>query len=158
MSLVRAVNMMAKYDPVLQNIIYLKTRSTRYLSPVVQNELIELMCNTLRSELVARIQAAPFFSIIADTTSDVHVSRADQLSIIVRCMEGIEIHETFWEFLRVTDATAFGFTELISKFLKNIGLDLKKLRGQGYDGASVMSGHMRGVQQLMRGMTGGASA
>lgn len=150
------VNMLAKYDPILQNILSLESRSTRYLSPVVQNELIELMHNALRSELVARIQAAPFFSIIADTTSD--VSRVDQLSIVVRWMEDVKIHETFLGFLRVTDATAGGLTKLITEFLKNIGLDLKKLRGQGYDGASVMSGHIHGVQHLMRGLTGGASA
>jgi len=115
-----------------------------------------MMGHTLRSQLVTRIQSAPFFSIIADTTSD--VSRVDQLSIVIRWMEGLKIHETFLVFLRVTDATATGLTKLITDFLQKIGLDLNKLRGQGYDGASVMSGQLRGVQQQMRGLTGGASA
>ncbi|CAG2255405.1 unnamed protein product [Mytilus edulis] len=34
--------------------------------------------------------------------------------------------------------------------LEKWGLPLQKLRGQGYDGASVMSGHVSGVQQCIR--------
>ena len=40
-------------------------------------------------------------------------------------------------------STAEGLAELVSKWLVDHGLDLCKIRGQGYDGASVMSGKVK---------------
>ncbi len=40
------VNMLAQYDPVLQDVLSRKSRTTRYLSPVIQNELIAMMGHT----------------------------------------------------------------------------------------------------------------
>jgi len=34
--------------------------------------------------------------------------------------------------------------------LKELGLDLDKLRGQGYDGAATMPGNFRGVQAIVK--------
>jgi len=74
------------------------------------------------------------------------------MSVLVRWVErqgGIDgvakIRETFLGFIVVTDASAAGLTASVTTFLKDIGLDLAKLRGQGYDGASVMSGSRGGV-------------
>ena len=36
------------------------------------------------------------------------------------------------------------------KYVDNIGLDMKNLRGQAYDGARVMSGVYNGVQKLIK--------
>jgi len=45
----------------------------------------------------------------------------------------------------VRDTTGAGLAERILKFLDDLGLDVMLMRGQGYDGASNMSGHIRGV-------------
>ena len=37
-------------------------------------------------------------------------------------------------------------------FLEKLGIDLSRIRGQGYDGASVMSGIRGGVQKLIKDM------
>jgi hypothetical protein len=87
-----------------------------------------------------------------DTTSD--ITRTDQISIVVRwvCIAGetITIKETFLAFVNTTDATAAGLASCVSKWLTYHGIDLTKMRGQGYDGASVMSGNISGMQTLMR--------
>ena len=50
-----------------------------------------------------------------------------------------------WVFLIVKDGTALGLTNLVTKYFEELGLDIKKVRGQVYDGASVMSGYKGGV-------------
>jgi glycine cleavage system regulatory protein len=55
-------------------------------------------------------------------------------------------------FIVVTDADASGLVATTTNFLKNLGIDIKQLRGQGYDGASVMSGIRGGVQKLIKDM------
>ena len=47
-------------------------------------------------------------------------------------------------------STAEGLAELVSKWLVEHGLDLCEIRGQGYNGASVMSGKIGGVQKRLQ--------
>lgn len=142
------VSMQASFDPILQDLLRTPARTAKYLSAVIQNELIQLISNNLRKQLIAKIQDCPFFTIIVDTTSD--ITRADQISIIVRwvCIESdtITIKETFMGFIHTTNSTAAGFSNTVSQWLLDHGLDLRKIRGQGYDGASVMSGKKEGFR------------
>ena len=48
------------------------------------------------------------------------------------------------------NSTAQGLAELVSKWLIHHELDLSKIRGQGYDGASVMSDKAGGVQKCFQ--------
>lgn len=57
-------------------------------------------------------------------------------------------------FIHITDATAAGLTEAVQQFLAKLGIDMKRVRGQGYDGASVMSGIRGGVQKLIKNVVG----
>lgn len=85
------------------------------------------------------------FSIIMDTTQD--VSKIDQLSEVFHYIQVINndsgkpselnICEVFTSF---TDQTASGLENQIIDSAKEKRLDIKKCHGQGYDGASVMSG------------------
>ena len=63
--------------------------------------------------------------------------------------ENVTIKETFLDFISVADETAAGLVETTCKYIEDIGLDMEKLRDQGYDGASVMSGVHNGVQKLI---------
>ena len=146
------VAMQAKFDPVLQNLLNFLVCATKYLSAKVQNEIILLLSNTLRSSLVTRIQRSPFYSVIVDTTSD--ISRTDQVSVIIRWIdisdESASVKETFLGFVTITDASAVELTKIVSESLSALGLELKKIRGQGFDSASVMSGTRGGMQKLFR--------
>ncbi|CAB3994722.1 zinc finger MYM-type 1-like [Paramuricea clavata] len=126
--------------------------ATRYMSPKIQNELILTTSQLLRKSLVTEINECPFWSIVLDTTSD--INRVDQLSVTARWVkvqnENVTIKETFLGFISVTDGTAAGLVETTCKYVEDIGLDMEKLRGQAYDGASVMSGVHSGVQKLIK--------
>ena len=59
------------------------------------------------------------------------------------------IREEFVAFLKLNRVTAVDIADAlvkcIVKCLENLGLSLNELHGQGYDGASTMSGHKSGV-------------
>ena len=51
-------------------------------------------------------------------------------------------------FIVVANSSALGLTMAAVNFLESIGLSSDRIRGQGYDGASVMSGSLGGVHKL----------
>lgn len=59
----------------------------------------------------------------------------------------LNVCESFIGFLAVDDQSGSGLCDTIVKnVIEDNGLELPKLRGQGYDGAAVMSGIYSGVQ------------
>ncbi|CAF3642478.1 unnamed protein product, partial [Rotaria sordida] len=88
---------------------------------------------------------------VVDATSD--ISGTEQLSLSIRYLSRdnnqIQIKEEFIGFTPLSDSSAKGIFEKIIEYLRSTGLDLTYLRGQGYDGCSVMSGHIGGVQKLI---------
>ena len=146
------VAMQARFDHVLKELIQIPARHTKYLSPKIQNELIQVISKLLRNQLLSKIQTCAFYSTIVDTTSD--TTRSDQVSIVLRWVSidggSVTIQETFLSFVHTTVSTAEGLAELVSKWLVEHGLDLCKIRSQGYDGALVMSGKIGAVQKRLQ--------
>ncbi|KAE9543274.1 hypothetical protein AGLY_003185 [Aphis glycines] len=89
---------------------------------------------------------ATYFSILADETTD--TSHVEQLSINIRYVESDSktIREDFVKFLKVIDLSGEALGKTITELIKQIGLSLMNLRGQGYDGAANMSGKFKGTQ------------
>ncbi|CAB4015560.1 zinc finger MYM-type 1-like [Paramuricea clavata] len=147
------VNMQLKVgdgDPYFRELVESKSHKCRYLSPSIQNEIIEILGNATRLKLVDKIKTAPCYTLIFDTTSD--ICRVDQISIVVRWVdvEAAEAVETFLGFLPAKQGgTAKALTDTVLDYLRHITLDPKRIRGQGYDGASVMSGSKGGVNILI---------
>ena len=50
----------------------------------------------------------------------------------------------------VTDGTATGLVKAACKYVEDVGLKMENLRGQPYDGASIISGVHNGVQKLIK--------
>ena len=108
------VAMQARFDPVLEELLQTPARKTKYLSPKIQNELIQVVSDCLRNRLLAKLRNCAFYSIIVDTTSD--ITRADQVSIVLRWVsiecEVVTIKETFVGFVHTMVSTAQGLAEL----------------------------------------------
>ena len=81
---------------------------------------------------------------IADKTKD--LKKKEQMSIVIRYYYNGAIHESFLCFQAAESLDAAGLSKLIVSCLERHGLDYRNyLVGQGYDGASVMSGKHSGV-------------
>lgn len=119
-------------------------KNSLYTSPEIQNELITIIGEEMSDQILARIKSGKFFSVIADETTD--ASRIEQLNVCLRYMHESNIHEDFIKFVSVSDLTGKGLAKTILQELESFGLDTKYLVGQGYDGASAMSGQFNGVQ------------
>lgn len=64
--------------------------------------------------------------------------------------ETIDIKEYYLAFVPLTDLSGSGPAKTLKTELVHLVLDLNCTRGQGYDGAVVMSGSFRGAQAPIR--------
>ncbi|KAL4142232.1 hypothetical protein QTP88_004731 [Uroleucon formosanum] len=149
------IEMMAKFYPVIQeHVRRIKNGETHdhYLGHQIQDELIELIAQQIRQQIVEDIKEAKYFSIMMDCTPD--VSKEEQLSIIIRILDmGNKsmstipcIKEYFIEFINVHSTTGYDLTNILLNKLNRIGIDLKDCRGQAYDNGANMKGQYKGVQ------------
>ena len=137
-------------DSFLKELVEKPAGATKYLSPSIQNEIIKMLGDATRRNIINKIKDAPCFSLIFDTTSD--ICRVDQISIIVRWVDSstVSITETFIGFIVASDGgTAKALSKTVIAYLVSVGLNPLKIRGQGYDGATVMSGDKGGVSVII---------
>lgn len=148
------VDLLSRYDPLLKTHLDNDQSKVKYLSPDIQNEMISFASNHVLNNIISEIQTAPFFSLILDTTQD--ISKTDQLSIVVRhvSVDGNEnkltIQESFLGFIAITNQGAENITNEVCSFLEKNNIPIEKCRGQGYDGAAVMSGEYTGLQSRIK--------
>ena len=55
------IQLIAKYDSVLDKLLQLPKGSPKYLSPSIQNELISLLAGQVLQDIKIELQSAPFF-------------------------------------------------------------------------------------------------
>lgn len=137
-------------DTVLVYHIQTAKNNALYSSPRVQNEIISIIGKLIQDNIVREVSKAVFFSVLADETSD--ISQTEQFSLCVRFVDPdtLCIREDFLSFVAVEDVSASSLANTLKSELVKLGLQLEHLRGQGYDGAAVMSGSFRGVQVIIR--------
>ena len=147
----------------LQNLIVFERRLHRELkegervhsgvftgvSSEIKNDLIECIDSVIQDQIDKEIENCRFFSIQVDETTD--VSTEEQLSVIIRLDRGGEIVERFLKLFDVnSDRAAFAISDVVRSILSRYGESLKEiLIMQTYDGASVMSGQIGGLQTLI---------
>ena len=139
----------AKKDTMLQSHLESAAQNAKYLSPTTQNELIACIESEIREQIVRQCNKSSFVSVMADETTD--CGGIEQLSLCIRYVNEIakgkfEVCEDFLGFTKLKVANAVTITEKMLGKMAKWGIDLKKLRGKGFDGASTMSGHISGVQ------------
>ena len=66
-------------DPILQECM--SGKRLEYLSPDIQNELIQLLAHNVQRTMAADIRSCGFYCIIADGTTD--ISQHEKLTIII---------------------------------------------------------------------------
>ena len=141
-------------DPILKQHFEDKGH-LKYLSKTIFEEQVQILSKMTLDKIVDLCKEAKFFTVIADSTTD--ISHKDQMAVLLRFIKidrldkSVEIVEHFVGYYHVLDASAIGITSVIEKALfEELGLQRKHLKGQAYDGASVMSGTLGGVQALLK--------
>lgn len=135
-------------DEKLKNHILKCQKNASYISPEIQNEIIEISAHIVQEKIVKTVNESEHFSILADETMD--VSSKEQLTLNVRYvtfeLRKPTLREDFLCFVRVTSQKSEELANVIVQTCEKLGLNLHKCIGQGYDGAANMAGHVSGVQ------------
>ena len=102
------------------------------------------MAHDILRTLLHELREAQWFSLIADETRD--ISGSEKLSVSLRWVEdNYTIHEDLVGLMEVEMTNAETLTSTIKDLLLRCNLQLCHCRGQAYDGASNMAGHISGV-------------
>lgn len=148
-----SLELIAEFDPFLATHIATYGNpgrgKTSYLSSTICDEVISLVANKVRNEIIAEVKESKYFSIIVDSTPD--VSHADELSFVLRYVpvNQSKAVERFLKFLPNVGHKSKDMYDTIVVALAAYGLNLEDCRGQSYDNAANMSGCYAGLQALI---------
>ncbi|CAF4989653.1 unnamed protein product [Rotaria sp. Silwood1] len=119
-------------------------KEKNYLSHDVINEICQLISLSIVRELVKEISERKIYSIICDETRD--ESGKEQLCFTIRSVDNdFIIYEDVLGMYMIISQSAADITEVILDIICRCNLNIKDCRGQGYDGAPSMAGHISGV-------------
>jgi hypothetical protein len=133
-----------QYDPLLEHHLQSST-VFRGTSPAVQNDLIQAISEVLIDEIKKEVHVSNFAAILLDESCD--ITCKSQLSTVLRYVLDGVVYERF---VGLTDVSQDRTSEGLFKHVVSTVQEYKlkdKLVGQTYDGASVMAGHLDGLQK-----------
>ena len=109
----------SRFDNILKEHLETASRSVKYLSPKVPNELIHCCEIEIREQLLDSCKKSKLFAVCADEATNVFVK--EQLSICVRYVDSknYEIHEDLLGFVESGQVDAEHIAEAL---LENLGI------------------------------------
>ena len=124
------LELLSKFDDELNHHLQFGRRNGRYTSKTIQNQLLVIVGNNIRTKVTASIK--------------------DDDTFFARDSGIPSIKEMFFDFRFLKKATGLLVSNAIKQSLESHGVDISKARGQAYDGASAMSSDICGVQAQIR--------
>lgn len=124
------------------------SKNATYLSPEIQYEIIDISGKLIQQQIVNQVNQSKYFAILGDETLD--VSGIEQFSLCIWYIHQGTLREDFLSFLELYDLSGEVISERNVNKCKDLGLNLKHLIGQGYDGAANMGGKINGVQARIK--------
>lgn len=141
------LELLGNHDTVVRK--KLKTGNAKYTSHQIQNEMLDTLAEMVRSTIISEVKESQVFALMADETKD--AKKKEQISLVLRYYYRGAVKESFLHFEAAEHLDAAGLADKIIGILEKYGLEYRdNLVGQGYDGASVMSGKNSGVQARVR--------
>ena len=119
-----------------------------YLSKISTAEFLSSISHFIEQSILCRMKKSKFYAIMADESTD--VSSKEEMSICGRWVEDGKAMEHFLGIVRAREVNAQSLARYLLEFLQEKGLDVKRMRGLGFDGAATMSGAKSGVQLRLR--------
>ncbi|KAK3922747.1 Zinc finger MYM-type protein 1 [Frankliniella fusca] len=127
-------------------------RRVKFLSPEVQNEILELMAHQVLRDVISEVKKCGKYSVIMDECRD--TSNTEQVAVCLRTVDmgTLQAVEYFLGLYQTASTTGQCLTDIFLDVLKRSSLDLSDLSGQCFDGASNMKGEFKGVQARLKEM------
>ncbi|CAI6362872.1 unnamed protein product [Macrosiphum euphorbiae] len=119
-----------------------------YTSHDIQNEILNIVSNSTIKVITNEIRKCGKYSLMCD---EARSFKEEQLSLCVRYCNGFEICERFIKFIDCSQSRdAESLKNIIINELKQLEIADIPIVAQTYDGASVMSGAVGGLQTKIR--------
>ncbi|KAL4153370.1 hypothetical protein QTP88_001203 [Uroleucon formosanum] len=145
----RAILKYKSHGDIFLNNILEEGNGYKYISSKIQNEIVCICDQLILKEIVEKVDAAEGFAVLADKTTD--IATKEQLTLCVRFIDcNNKINESFLKFVIIHSLTGTHLASAIINGLKSCGINFEHLIGQGYNGASNMSGKYKGFQVIVR--------
>ena len=136
------LEVIAGYDDLLSNHLQEHANHGRghikYLSHHVIEEIIQIMGYTILKEMITRLKQSKYYSVSVDSTPD--AAHVDQVTLVLRYMEGKDPVERFFAFMDNPGHCANDMFIAMTDFLRSNNIEIAYCHGQSYDNASAMSG------------------
>ncbi|XP_042409925.1 uncharacterized protein LOC121999291 [Zingiber officinale] len=121
--------------------------NNQMIAPKIHKQLVNACAvettNTILADLGDR-----WFTLLLDEARDCSVK--EQMEVVIRYVNKYgEVIERFMAVVHVATTTTACLKEAIDSLFAKYGLSVARLRGQGYDGASNMSGEFNGLKSLI---------
>ncbi|XP_021829144.1 zinc finger MYM-type protein 1-like [Prunus avium] len=138
----------AQWNDKVAEVVVLENapRNAKYTALSIQKQVLHILADKVRNKIHDEVGESTY-CILVDEAKD--ASNREQMAIVLRFVDkdGF-VRERFFEIVRVEDTSSLTLKKEISRVLMNFGLQIDKMRGQGYNGASNMRGAWNGLQAL----------
>jgi Domain of unknown function (DUF4371) len=133
--------------PDLQS--WLARTKYRWISHEIQNEILNILATNIMDQILQEVQKSVWYSIMVDETTD--CTRNEQMVFCFRiCNEELEVHEMFISFCDLQQQDAETLFNTVKQVLNNNKVEISNCRGQCFDGAANVAGHLNGLQAKIR--------
>ncbi|GMI80090.1 hypothetical protein like AT1G19260 [Hibiscus trionum] len=141
------VSFLASYNDEVATVLKNAPKNSKYVSPKIQKEILCLFRSRIQKHIREEIGEQKFCVIVDEARDE---SKREQMAIVLRYVdkEGF-IRERFFDLVHVKETTSSALKKEICDVLSHHCLNVKDIRGQGYDGASNMRGEFNGLQALL---------
>lgn len=140
------IKFLAKYHPPLQKWLDTHPGNVSWISPDIQNEMIEILANHILDIIKIQVQESKYYSVECDEiTSHKH----SYMSIVLRYVFNNVIYERVIGLKKVVSLTGKSLCDVLVQELGKLQIPLCNMVGKGFDGASNMSGKEKGMQQQL---------
>ncbi|KAI7810397.1 putative zinc finger protein 862-like [Triplophysa rosa] len=139
-----------KKDPLLADAVKTLPRNVTYTRHNIQNELIGLLSDVVTETIVKEVGNS-YYTLKVYGTRD--PTGCENISIVIRFVkenESCEVAERLLTIATTEMGDAQTLTDTILAELNKAGLNPSKILSQVYDGASLMSGKVGGVQMMLQ--------
>ncbi|KAL6521278.1 hypothetical protein OROGR_017847 [Orobanche gracilis] len=120
--------------------------NNQMVAPSIQKDIIDCFAQEILKHIFDEI-GDDVFSLLVDESSD--VSKKEQMAVVLHYVTCGIVKERFVGLVHVKQTNALSLKSAIESLFAEHKVSLKKIRGQGYDGASNMSGEFNGLKALI---------
>lgn len=117
------LHLLSKHDAVIAKKLFQGPHNARYTSKDIQNELIAVMADLVRDQIVDEVKESVYFSICVDESKD--ISKKEQIALVLRYYYDGYIKESFLEFKSASGLDAGALSKSIISSLQVFQICIK---------------------------------